>query len=404
MDQTFIDPDTERLVRIATALGNIDVALYETHAPLTVTNFLNYVDRGDWENSFFHKSLSSSVSIIQGGGFTFAAEGQIRQVRSSSAVMNEFSADRPNVCGTIAMAKRSGAPDSATNEWFFNVSDNSQSLDSAVGGFTSFGRVMGDGMTVVKAIAALPTNDFSVDVVTCEGEAPEESCQEAKFDIKDWPLLRLRNDGLDTDDLVTIFSVARLQPLSFSLNSNSAPSVASVDVSETGEMVIDYLAQGQAEIEVGATDRDGVTTSHMFTISVGETFEEWAALAGLAGGDALATANPDHDAFNNLLEYAFGANPAKADSAARGVSVPQGADKVPAITFFYRPSAVDLDYAVQLGNDLAGEWSEVWNSSLGLDHSAVVSKEEMGDGILKVTVGAANAELPAFLRVYVSNL
>ncbi|MEZ5325552.1 MAG: peptidylprolyl isomerase [Verrucomicrobiales bacterium] len=397
----FIDPDAGTIVRMNTVMGPVDIALYDDVAPLTVASFLSYVDRGALDGTFVHNVSTGSFSILQAGQFIPREDEKLQRVAiDPSASPEDFDASRSNVCGTIAMLKPTG--DAATNQWLFNFSDNSSALDRYYG---AFGRVMGDGMSVVNAIASLPvTSAYSATVVTCAGVPPNEICNEAPLAFKDWPLLRIREGGLDTDDLVTMSTVARIEPMTFALISNSAPSVASVDVSEAGEMVIDYLAQGQAEIEVGATDRDGVTTSHVFTISVGETFEGWAALAGLAGGDALATANPDHDTFSNLLEYAFGANPAKADSEARGVSVPQGADKVPAITFFYRPSAVDLDYAVQLGDDLAGEWSEVWNSSLGLDHSAVVSEEEMGDGILKVTVGAANAELPAFLRVHVSNL
>ncbi|MDA0814692.1 MAG: hypothetical protein O3C21_20135, partial [Verrucomicrobia bacterium] len=84
------------------------------------------------------------------------------------------------------------------------------------------------------------------------------------------------------------------------------------------------------------------------------------------------------------------------------VAVSKGEDMTPAITFIYRSSAVDLEYVIQLGDDLVGEWSEVWSSTLGLDHPTVVKKEEMGEGMMKVTVAARNAVLPAFLRVAVS--
>jgi len=74
-------------------------------------------------------------------------------------VPNEFSPSRSNVRGTIAMAKLDGDPDSATNEWFINLGDNSANLDKQNGGFTVFGRVLDPGMDVVDTIAALDTSN-----------------------------------------------------------------------------------------------------------------------------------------------------------------------------------------------------------------------------------------------------
>jgi cyclophilin family peptidyl-prolyl cis-trans isomerase len=72
--------------------------------------------------------------------------------------MNEFQPcdDGCNVRGTLAMAKVEDDEHSATNSWFINLADNSENLDNQNGGFATFGRVVGDGMAVVDAIAALP--------------------------------------------------------------------------------------------------------------------------------------------------------------------------------------------------------------------------------------------------------
>lgn len=142
--------DQGTIVRMETVLGDIEVELFDTVTPLTVANFMNYVNDGDFTNSFIHRSVPGF--IIQGGGFTFE-NGQLGEVPTDPPVANEF--DRSNIRGTIAMAKLGGDPNSATSGWFFNLADNSANLDSQNGGFTVFGQVIGTGMDVVDAIAAL---------------------------------------------------------------------------------------------------------------------------------------------------------------------------------------------------------------------------------------------------------
>ena len=140
-------------VRMQTVLGNIDIELFDAAAPLTVTNFMNYVNSGAYNNSFIHRSMPGFV--IQGGGYTWDNAG-VNAITQNAPVMNEFSSTRSNVRGTIAMAKPSTGPDTATSEWFFNLVDNSSNLDFQNGGYTVFGQVIGNGMQIVDAIAALP--------------------------------------------------------------------------------------------------------------------------------------------------------------------------------------------------------------------------------------------------------
>ena len=140
-----------------------DVELYDDDAPITVTNFLQYVNEGLYDGTIIHRSVEDFV--IQGGGFAPTTEdGSITAldaITNYGTIENEFSADHSNIYGTIAMAKVGGDPDSATNQWFINVADNSESLDSVNGGYTVFGEVIGEGMTLVNAINSLPPTDLT---------------------------------------------------------------------------------------------------------------------------------------------------------------------------------------------------------------------------------------------------
>ncbi len=140
------------LVRISTSFGDFTLELFDDVAPVTVRNFLNYVERGAYNGTYFHRLDAGFV--LQGGGYRLIPfEGPL-QVPVDPPIVNEFR--ESNVRGTIAMAKLDGDPNSATSEWFINLADNSANLNVQNGGFTVFGRVLGDGMNVMDAINLLP--------------------------------------------------------------------------------------------------------------------------------------------------------------------------------------------------------------------------------------------------------
>jgi cyclophilin family peptidyl-prolyl cis-trans isomerase len=145
------------IVTVDTPLGDFQIRLFDSIAPNHVENFLNYINDGDYENSFVHRSVPDFV--IQGGGFIFDADGGpndlILDVPKDEPIVNNFVLS--NTLGTVAMARTPGEIDSATSEWFINVGDNIN-LDTLDEGFTVFGHVIGDGMQVVQAINDLPTN------------------------------------------------------------------------------------------------------------------------------------------------------------------------------------------------------------------------------------------------------
>lgn len=147
---------TNPLVRFHTDLGEMDVLLLQDVAPNTVANFLRYVNRGDYDNTFIHRS--PPMFVIQGGGYRLV-NGTATAIRQDAPVINEFHVS--NRRGTIAMAKLGNDPNSATNQWFFNESDSNAgppaNLDTQNGGFTVFGRITTSfGLATMDAIAAVP--------------------------------------------------------------------------------------------------------------------------------------------------------------------------------------------------------------------------------------------------------
>jgi cyclophilin family peptidyl-prolyl cis-trans isomerase len=157
------------VVRMDLAIGNqpedpVYIELYDSETPSTVANFLNYIEtpggQRRYDGTFVHRSISNFV--VQGGGYAYDSglgefsAASAPHIGTDAPIVNEFDAGRSNVRGTIAMAKLGGDPNSATSEWFFNLTDNSANLDVQNGGFTVFGRVVGTGMDTIDAIAALP--------------------------------------------------------------------------------------------------------------------------------------------------------------------------------------------------------------------------------------------------------
>jgi cyclophilin family peptidyl-prolyl cis-trans isomerase len=135
------------LAQFRTTFGDIEVELYDQDKPATVQNFIRYVQSGRYTNEFSHRLVPGFV--LQGGGFAVTNRDTTNwasiAVATYPPVTNEFSAGKfySNVFGTIAMAKTSD-PNSATSQFFFNLADNSASLDNTnnSGGFTVFGHVI----------------------------------------------------------------------------------------------------------------------------------------------------------------------------------------------------------------------------------------------------------------------
>ncbi|MFQ5423672.1 MAG: peptidylprolyl isomerase, partial [Phycisphaerae bacterium] len=150
---------TPNRVRLTTSMGDIVLEMVDD-APITTSNFLQYVVDDFYDGTIFHRIVADFV--VQGGGFL---PDMVQPDGLRDPIMNEFSPARSNLRGTVAMAKLGNDPDSATSQFFVNLADNSSNLDNQNGGFTVFARVV-EGMEVVDAIAAVPVaNDVPVDDV-----------------------------------------------------------------------------------------------------------------------------------------------------------------------------------------------------------------------------------------------
>ncbi|MCS4309312.1 cyclophilin family peptidyl-prolyl cis-trans isomerase [Rheinheimera pacifica] len=142
------------IVEVTTNMGKFEINLFDETTPVTVQNFLSYVNAGRYNGTVFHRSVPGFV--VQGGGFTFDQQLPLKAVATFSPIVNE--PKWSNVRATVAMAKQSGNPNSATNQWFVNLANNSggsPQLDTQNSGFTVFGQITSQDMEVVDAIAGL---------------------------------------------------------------------------------------------------------------------------------------------------------------------------------------------------------------------------------------------------------
>src|SRR5262245_25210512 len=134
-------------VLMSTSLGDVTIELDGDKAPISVANFLSYVDAKHYDNTIFHRVIANFM--IQGGGF----EPGMKQKPTNRPIKNESGNGLSNVRGTIARARTSDL-DSATSQFYINTEDNSGNLDGAK--YCVFGKVTA-GMDVVDKIRAVRT-------------------------------------------------------------------------------------------------------------------------------------------------------------------------------------------------------------------------------------------------------
>ena len=181
-------------LNLKTSLGDFAIELFDEIAPITVNNFLTYVQSKRYDGTVIHRSLANFV--VQAGWLSYdESKNSLNEIELEETIRNEYNIS--NIRGTIAMAKLAGDPNSASSQWFVNIDDNSANLNAQNGGFTVFGRVVGDGMNVVDKIAALNTYVLNTNTL---GR------------LSDFPLVNF-SGSISSENFVTISSASKIKEI-----------------------------------------------------------------------------------------------------------------------------------------------------------------------------------------------
>ena len=143
------------MIILSTGFGEVTIELYDAEAPISVQNFLQYVEDGFFDGTIFHRVIPDFV--LQGGGFT----ADMKQKKTRPPIKNEAENGLKNKRGTLSMA-RTQEIDSATSQFFINLKDN-DFLDHGTRdfGYAVFGKVA-DGMEIIDRIAQVATGNHGM--------------------------------------------------------------------------------------------------------------------------------------------------------------------------------------------------------------------------------------------------
>ncbi len=248
----FSDPDTQSAARMTTTSGVFDIIFYPSVTPLTVDNFIDYMDAMRYDDTFFHRAPAGFV--LQGGGYKHTTADGYRRVVTFPTVNNEPGIS--NVRGTVAMAKLGTDPNSATSQFFVNLGDNATNLDAQNGGFTVFGRVPASGMTVIDLIRALPIRNYSITTdfgAESLGDVPTIDVTTAPPTLNPAKLVKISSTGPAP---ILTYQVVSIQP------AIATATVTGTDITITG------VTAGNTTIQVTATDLDGLTVMQNIPVTV----------------------------------------------------------------------------------------------------------------------------------------
>lgn len=155
-ENTIVKEEKTKTALIQTSMGDIKIELYQDKAPISVKNFITYAEENAYDGTIFHRVIDGFM--VQGGGFT----KDFKQKPTHAPIKNEADNGLKNVRGTLAMA-RTSVVDSATSQFFINVTDNSfldfRGKNPSEYGYAVFGKVI-DGMDVVDKMKKVKTGSY----------------------------------------------------------------------------------------------------------------------------------------------------------------------------------------------------------------------------------------------------
>ena len=351
-DPDVPSPAVQLDVSISGNTQQIHLAFFSQDAPLTVANFIRYIEAGRFTDNLIHRSVPGF--IIQGGGFRFNGSA-IGDIPSFPDVQNEPGIS--NTRGTVAMAKLDNKPDSATSGWFINLANNASNLDNQTGGFTVFARVLSNGMSVADQVAALGVFDASFDLGGAFEDLPLSAANLA------------RSSFVET-------SASLVSPLQFTASSsNTNLVVANVDSDGKLQLTPSQLNSGDATITIVATDLQGGKTETSFIVTVNsneETYADWRTKYDFINEDsATASADPDQDGWINLIEYTLGTDPLAPTK--KGTRIKALAGRNMQLKFLEN---VTSEIRVESSTDL-NNWTFAWQSNQGNSGNTVVSWQRL---------------------------
>ena len=381
LDSYFKDHDTRSAVQINTNYGKMVFALFDKAVPDPVTNFLRYVDRGNYSNTVFHRSVKSQgLNIIQSGSYSIKDNSFI-SLPTEPPILNEpgIANDR----GTIAFARTSD-PNSATSGWYINSQDN-PGLDIG-NSYTVFGRANSDSLDVIDKIASFPAGPHKVIL------------NDTSYTLSDFPTTDGNDPSFDGQgNLIEVNSIIRIPTISFEITSNSDPGIAQTTIELSGQtqnLTIKPAKIGTTQLEISGTDIDGNTIQSSMIIEVQNNFEQWSISEGLRPESGGMYDRPAKGIFNNLQSYAFGGKALDSnDDKARSpeiILLDSGEKMQTGIKLFHRRFISDLNYSVQISHDL-NNWDTIWSTSDG-ESSPLIIDLQKGDIFNEITISDPEKE------------
>jgi len=243
-------PTNTALVLVNSSLGNFFIQLFPTNAPETVANFLDYVNTGAYQNMIIHRSVPGF--IIQTGGY----DDTLSSIPTFPAIPSEYGLH--NTEGTVAMALVGTDSNSGTDQWFINLTNNTSILDATntAGNppFTVFGQVIGNGMSVVDAIAALTT--YSLGSTTPFTDLPLIGVTNGQTSV------HLNNYIIITNVLTLPYFAVSSDPTAFATKLDGTNLTVSFVAYPTNPATLTNLCK----ITVYATETNGLTTNSSFSV------------------------------------------------------------------------------------------------------------------------------------------